>query len=248
MRTLIFSILFLLATLPAHAEDMHEYLDETRDLVREGEHEEALERFIWFHNHALEQSPSMYGVRLSFALSYWKQLGEVYPPALEAMESIRDEKTALLEKGEGNIGIFHDVIAFNRTLDENKKTLRLFEQIDEEQPERAGEFWPLAKDVVLDKKRYELARKYVGDPVEAFDEVKANYERLLKYDNALEVTDEMIAFNENRLVEESVKLIDLALEFENREAAIEIQEKALSLVDDDRLRDAVENPDAKKDE
>ena len=41
----------------------------------------------------------MYGVRLSFALSYWEQLGEVYPPALTALKKTRDDKTALLLDG-----------------------------------------------------------------------------------------------------------------------------------------------------
>jgi menaquinone-dependent protoporphyrinogen IX oxidase len=49
--------------------------------VREGRYEEALSEFVRFHEHALEELPSLYGVRLSFALSYWAHLAEVYPKA-----------------------------------------------------------------------------------------------------------------------------------------------------------------------
>jgi len=64
---------------------MQKYLSDTQQMVREGRYQEALERFVWFHDHALEHEPSaMYGVRLSFALSYWKSLGDVYPPAMTA--------------------------------------------------------------------------------------------------------------------------------------------------------------------
>ena len=62
------------------ANDMQVYLNETQELVRQQRYAEALERFLWFHDHALEHNPGMAGVRLSFALSYWKNLGDVYPP------------------------------------------------------------------------------------------------------------------------------------------------------------------------
>lgn len=235
----ILSILVSFLASAAHAKDMQEYLSTTHDLVRQGEHEEALERFIWFHNHALEHDRAMYGVRLSFALGYWKQLGDAHPPALEAMEEIRDEKTKLLKDGGGDFALFHDVLALNRTLGENRKTIQLFEQIDEEQPERAKEFWRVAKDLVLDQKRYDLARKHLKDPVQAFNEAKADYERnLALYDNPQVGGERFAAYNEKSLVEESLRLIKLALAFENEAAAKEIQQKALDLVDDDRLRDA----------
>ena len=34
--------------------------------VREGRYEEALREQIWFHDHALEEQRSLYGVRLSY--------------------------------------------------------------------------------------------------------------------------------------------------------------------------------------
>jgi len=60
-------------------QDMCKYMDDTHTLVKQGKYAEALERMIWFHNHALEHELGMYGVRLSFALSEWKELGDVYP-------------------------------------------------------------------------------------------------------------------------------------------------------------------------
>ena len=57
---------------------MSEYLDYARKLHDEGRHQEALERYVWFHDNALDHAPSMYGVRLSFALSDWENLGKVF--------------------------------------------------------------------------------------------------------------------------------------------------------------------------
>ena len=137
-------VLTMMASLTAHAEDMRKYLNDTQTLVRDGKHEEALERFIWFHYHALEHQPSMYGVRLSFALSYWKQLGDVYPPALTALKITRDYKTDLFVQNKGNRNLFHDVMALNRTLGQDIKTVDLFRTLDIDQADLAKECWDVA--------------------------------------------------------------------------------------------------------
>ena len=110
----------------------------------------------------------MYGVRLSFALSYWKELGDVYPPALAALKQIRADKTAMLKKGKGNFDLFVDVTSLNQTLDENDKTVDLFQQLDKEQKKLAAKCWRAAKDPVIAAKRYDLAKNYIGDPVRKF--------------------------------------------------------------------------------
>ena len=159
--------------LPAHAEDMHKYLSDTLDLVREGKHKEALDRWLWLHDHALEHAPAMYGVRLSYALSYWKELEDLYPPALIALKKTRDDKTALLAQGNGNRYLFHDVMALNRTLGDDSKTVELFRKLDHDQKRMAKQCWPFAKKVIIEAKAYDLAKKYTGIPVLKFG--KANF-------------------------------------------------------------------------
>jgi hypothetical protein len=84
--------------------------------VKEGCYEEALSEFVWFHEHALEELPSLYGVRLSFALSYWAQLAEVYPKARVVLEQIRDKKADAVLSPSADRALFHDVVAINRVL------------------------------------------------------------------------------------------------------------------------------------
>jgi len=89
----VLGLAILLAAVTCRGENMQKYLSDTQQMVREGRYQEALERFVWFHDHALEHEPSaMYGVRLSFALSYWKSLGDVYPPAMTALVEMRNRK------------------------------------------------------------------------------------------------------------------------------------------------------------
>src|SRR4051812_29867743 len=61
-----------------------ERLHSGRTATHEGRFEEALSQFIWFHEHSLEEDRAYLGVRLSFALSYWMELAERYPPARAA--------------------------------------------------------------------------------------------------------------------------------------------------------------------
>src|SRR5213078_5135076 len=76
---------------------------------RAGRYEEALRGYIWFHEHALEHDRAFYGVRLSFALAYWMELALAYPPALAALQAVRDQKIELLRTGRGDREAFHDV-------------------------------------------------------------------------------------------------------------------------------------------
>ncbi|HKB15254.1 MAG TPA: hypothetical protein VKF62_04275, partial [Planctomycetota bacterium] len=58
-------------------------LDEAEALREQGKYEEALQKHIWIHEHSLEQDAAFVGVRLSYALSDWIELGAKYPKARE---------------------------------------------------------------------------------------------------------------------------------------------------------------------
>ncbi len=59
------------------------------------------------------------------------------------------------------------------------------------------------------------------------------------YDDPRMGGDRFKSFNENNLVEESLKLIEVALTLGNKTAALDIQAKALAEVEDSRLRNAL---------
>jgi hypothetical protein len=187
---------------------------------------------------------------LSFALSYWKALGDVYAPAKAALVETRDRKEKMIAENKGNRELFHDVVALNRTLGEDDITVALFELIDKQQPDTAKQYWSVAKDAVIAAKRYDLARKHIGNPTREFTKVKAMYDHnITLYDNPQIGGEHFKAYNEDHLVEESLKLIEVALALDDKKAAKEIQAKALSVVDDYRLRDAIpteKNEDAQQ--
>jgi hypothetical protein len=131
----------------------------------EGKYAEALSEYIWFHHHALAEEPSLYGVRLSFALAHWKDLADVYPPARASLLEVRDNKAGRLAAGELDRELFHDVEAINQYLGASSATADLFESIDRDAPAFALECSKLALEALVEAGKFKLAAKYLPDPV-----------------------------------------------------------------------------------
>ena len=137
IRLLTFLILITMCSCRpiARTEDA---FDQAKRFALQGKFGKALEKHIWFHNHALEDGSAYDGGRLSFALADWVELGKKYPPALKALRKIRDEETSHLLAGHGNKHLFADVQLINTYLDEDEATVHLFKRIEATQPDFAA--------------------------------------------------------------------------------------------------------------
>ncbi|TDR19386.1 hypothetical protein [Marinicella litoralis] len=142
-------------------------LKEIYELTKDGNFEEALKRHIKFH-HQTRNQPSQAGVRLSFALSNWSSLGEQYPPAKSALLEIRDELFSQLQSGKGTAQDFHEISAINDYQYESEKTLDLYLTLDEKFPQQAKQYYPIVEDLLIKEARFDLAGKYMRDPVKQF--------------------------------------------------------------------------------
>lgn len=221
--------------LSAQEKDMRAYMNETRELQKQGKNAEALERHIWFHNHALQYNKAMVGVRLSFALNDWKKLGDVYPPALSALKEIRNNKTQQVAAG-GSKELFQDVSGINRTLDQEDETFKLFEGLMKTHPDIAKRDWLFVKDAMFKAKRYDILQLYIGNPLREFSVVVENYNRMTgSYDKVKNACANLKAYNENNFVEKSLQLIDFAIANKDVISAKEIKKEALNVVQDYRL-------------
>ncbi len=229
----------LVAASSAMAEDMQQYLNETQQMVRHGKYEQALERFQWFHEHAIEHDPGMSEIRLSFALSYWKSLGDAYPPARAALVETRD-RTANRFADAPSFSVAQELVALNRTLDEGAKNLELFHSLDRNNAVAAQQCWILFKDAVIAAKQYDLAHKYVGDAQSAFVKMKAMYDLTTTlYKKQPDGGKLLTQWNEKHFVDESLQLIEVELAVNEADTAQKIQQQALGVIDDARLRNAI---------
>ena len=216
-----------------------EALKQAYQLAAEGKFEEALQKHIWYHDHALEINQAHYGVRLSFALSYWIDLGKKYPKALDALKDIRDKKTARLVAGENNRPLFHDIVAINEELGESPATVEAFKKIQAARPDFASSIAELADKALFDAKEYELERKYLGDPLARFDSLKCSLDYGIEYANTRGASNRSRQAFEHNFTHDVVRLIMLLDRTGDKDAARQIQAKALAACDNAAIRAAL---------
>jgi hypothetical protein len=214
---------------------MQKYLSETKAMVKQKKYAEANERYIWFQNHSLESRPSMSGVRLSFALSDWKSLADIYLPALDSIKAMRDHKTQQLVQNNGPVQLFGDVSAINNYLFESEKTVTLFENIRNADKDKARKCWFYARKSLFKYKRYDLIKYYVGDPVSDFQLIKEQRNMMLKVSSIQ--TESIKKYWNDSFVENSLDLINYSIAMHDLESAKKIREEAMLIVNDYRLRD-----------
>jgi tetratricopeptide (TPR) repeat protein len=214
-------------------------LNAARRLAAEGNYEQALEKHIWFHNHALEVRPSYYGVRLSYALSDWIELGNKYPKALATLKAIRDEKTARLLTGEADRGLFHDVESINDHLKESRATVELFKKLDGAQPEFAASVYDIADEALIAAGEYGLAKKYLGDPMERFATAKQRFDEGMDYAKSSRSRDASRTAFEHIFTEDIVRIITVLDKAGDSAMAREVQSNALVVLDSPAIKNAM---------
>jgi hypothetical protein len=188
-------------------------LNEAGDDARARRFEDALAKHVWFHEHALEHDDGQFGVRLSFALSDWHELGQVYPPAMERLKKTRDDATkrALEDAGKAAWNAFIDMRSINRVLGKDRKTVEVFEQLVEKKPEVATAVYGLAEPALIKAEKYELCGKYL-EPTQTADRMVELYLLKLKSanDKSSPLPKSMLLQNaENSFTQESATLIAL---------------------------------------
>ncbi len=221
--------------------DPHERLDAGEKAAREHRYEEALNHYIWFHDHALEHDEALYGVRLSFALAYWTELGEVYPPALDVLKEIRDRKTKLLLEGAGNRHLFNDVEAINQHLHEDEATSRLFRQLSVKMPGLAKQCADIAMPALVKSKAYELARAFVENPEEMIRGWSSHLNEEIAKSETKPETRAPLREAYTRIYTENVHdLLEVLIGMGEAREATPLRDIALAAVTDTDVRKAVE--------
>ena len=219
-------------------EDMSTYLINTQKLAQEGKKEEALKRFIWLYNHSLEQDPNFSPARLSFLLGYWVELGAKYRPALNALRGIRDRETELIKNGKGNFSTFDEIRAINENLQEDEKSIALFEFMDKKYPVLAQSCWRSVASKIIAAKKVGLVEKYEPDLMKRFNEIAKSYKvMVLHYETVNNrYLEALKKCNQDGFVRETLNLITIAEAIKDKKMADQIREKAFEILPDSRLK------------
>jgi tRNA A-37 threonylcarbamoyl transferase component Bud32 len=168
---------------PDEKPDVDKIRQEAQELTGKGQYEEALQRHIWYHNHALQYGTGQTGVRLSFALADWAELGRRYPKAKQALIEIRDRDTQEFAEGRGYFDLFMDVHSLNQYLGEDEATYSLFKRIEQSDPPLARQCFGVSEDLLVSHGEYDLCQGYIGDPQTAFESIRQSREHLKKLED-----------------------------------------------------------------
>jgi hypothetical protein len=223
---------------PAGDLDPQSVLEEARDLADQGRYEEALQKYLWFHENALQYDPALSGVRLSFALGYWAELGEVYPKARAALAAVRDRDEQALRAGARSFDRFHDVTAINEHLKERPKTVELFKALRAADPEFAADCYPVAEPDLAAQGEYRLCAAYIPDPLARLSRIEERREMELQF--AAEDGPEFREFADRAFAEETCRVIAILVGAGRKPEAETVRDRALAVRDDRPFREALD--------
>ena len=217
--------------------DPREVLRQARQLVKSEQYAAALEKYIWFHDHALDVDRALAGVRLSYAILEWVELGEVYPLARKALESVRDAKTESLTQGTYHVSWFHDVASINRAFGQIERTRDLFKTIAAADRSVAEKCFRIALESLVDTKEFALARSFMPDPQKEIELFAMPF----KFDHQSTRSDspEIQEAHVKIYVKKVSRILKVFLEVGEEDVANNLRHYALECVPDAQLRDRI---------
>jgi len=238
MKNVIFLLFLLIAMTnqsfgdwtPPKNIDLRQVLDSAYDDRKNNNYKDALSKHIWFHDNALKINSSFYGVRLSYALSAWVELSNVYSPALEALEAL-STRTERLVKDSGKCcrDAFHDYVSINRELGRENKVVELFKWMDANNPIAAKRNYDLAQPALISQREYILCGKYIS-PENDYSKLKEMYKTNSDMAKDPRLGAEMKSFADDSFVNGVTTLVAILTLNGQTEEAASIAEQSLSIM------------------
>lgn len=207
---------------------------------REGRYEDALAKFLWFHE-ASRAEIGMGGVRLSFALSSWMGLATRYRPALVEFIQLRDALESRCRANGGDFDSFHDVAALNRCLDDDRRTINLFLEIAKAAPDSAATLYHVVEECLVVEGMYRECAPFL-EWKHRLNAKISGYQRSLEFEEATHLpTSPLRGFARDQFQKDMTRLIALlAVNDRGAEAKI-VRDRCLLVLDDAPLRAALDD-------
>ncbi len=253
---------------PDQKPDFQTILNSAKSLTGEGRYEEALQRYLWYFDHSRNDAGQK-GVRLSFALSDWIELGRRYPKARQALLEIRDADARQFSTGNGYADLFQETAGINQYLNDPAATLALFKTIEAREPQLAEQCYPFVQILLMQQGEYEECLCYLGDPQAAFGRIRQSRERLKQFEEqnaarnedlrkrfqAMATTNPAFAhppfmpeppkFADDNFVGQTRQLIEILVGVGEIGDAEKIRDQALTVLNTPKLKSAVSDAQQK---
>lgn len=147
------------------SSDPDQWLRLARDWAKQGRNDDALRAHRFYHRHSAGRAGHG-GVRLSFAVVDWADLGKKYPPALKALRDVRDRSARDALGPPFSQELFWDTLAINWALADREATYRFVGAVEAAHPDEiAGNLTDEVRQVLMDRREYERCLRWMGDPM-----------------------------------------------------------------------------------
>jgi hypothetical protein len=220
---------------PPDTPDPSEILNSAAADTRDGSHTDALAKFLWFHQNALQYDEALSGVRLSFALAYWLRLADLYPPARAAFVRTRDQ-TETAFAAEATSDRFHDLAALNRELGDGPRTADAFAAVARRDPAAAEGLYHVAEPFLIAAGRYAECGPFL-DPPNRLWLARVCYEVMSESEGARSSgEDQPPKLARTFYVEDVATLVALLALNGRPDEAARVRTEALAVVEDEEFR------------
>jgi hypothetical protein len=168
----------------------------------------ALQKHLWFHKRSTKLTPSLSGVRLSYALSAWNKLAETYHPARTALLRARNAAARAARKDRDPWQMFHDVSSINSYLKRPEHTIAQFLAFHRRSPNKADRIYNLAEPLLFEAGEFKICAKYL-QPSERFAQIKRTYQVNLRLAKDPTLGRNLVQFAQKTFAEKTTRLIAL---------------------------------------
>jgi hypothetical protein len=234
----------ILASLPRFIPeapiDLQQLSSNARDDMRNNNYPMALAKRVWFHQHALEVDKHYVGVRLSFSLSDWVELGNIYPPAKTLLRYVANyAKRSLMDDPQDSFSLVQEYLSLNWALERTDQSISFFKWLDSNHPDEASANFHVFQDVLSKQKQFLLYNKYIS-PNANFSQMASNYNRSINANKRGDYGDKktgqkMLEFETKNFIHNVSRLVAILVINEREAEANNLVAKAKLELDSDEF-------------
>lgn len=212
-----------------------------RDHLKAGEYEKALIIHEWMFDHIESLRPEVFFLHVHNLTYDWHQVAKNHPPAMKALLARREKSESALRASVAHLDAepeksllskitFREVTAFNEWLEEDAKSVALYEEIKGSNPKLARSWYFYVRDSLLRAKRFDLIAEREPSPTKAVESCATVYKAMIQ------TRPDLQSYAEDKFVRNITDYIDIYTAVGLSEKAEEVRTLSLQIVDSPKIR------------
>jgi len=192
-----------------------EILDKAREAFKLGDYAKSLKNYENFFEQTFKTS--YYGVRLSYCLSEWKELADIYPDAMRSLQNKRDKALQLLNKTK-EPEQFHDYKAICQVLASPEEPLKEFLRLHTKDRALSTKIVRFILDKLIENKEWKICLEYLDNPLKKYEFNFDNFDAIFKkyvHDDSTDDDKEIFSHSLNWYIKEVANIL-LVLKHNNQ--------------------------------